>query len=105
VAEARGGGNMETADQLMLTLKQALERSYEWLSQFNGLQSQHQHSLLSTKDIEDDMRTRASSSLLTLTFLAEFSSGKSFLASGFQKCLQLEKLRGGSGLFDKYVGD
>jgi len=101
---------METADQLMLTLQQALERSYEWLSQVDALQSQNQRSLLSTEDLESDLRvvqhlrTRASSSLLTLAFLGEFSSGKSFLASGLQKHLHLERLKVRDGLVDKYVG-
>jgi hypothetical protein len=101
---------MDTADQLMLRLQQALEKTCEWLSQVDALQSQHRRSLLSTEDIEDDLRvvqhlrTRASSSLLTLAFLGEFSSGKSFLASGLQKQLHLEKLRVSGNLVDKYVG-
>jgi len=101
---------METVDELMLALQQALEGSREWLSQVDALQSQHERSLLSTEDLDEDLhdlrhlRTRASSSLLTLAFLGEFSSGKSFLVSGLQKHLHLERLRVKGNLVDKYVG-
>jgi Dynamin family len=101
---------METVDELMLALQQALEGSREWLSQVDALQSRHERSLLSTEDLDKDLRdlghlrTRASSSLLTLAFLGEFSSGKSFLVSGLQKHLHLERLRVKGNLVDKYVG-
>jgi Dynamin family len=108
--QKRAGGNMETVDELMLALQQALEGSREWLSQVDALQSQHERSLLPTEGLDEDLRdlghlrTRASSSLLTLAFLGEFSSGKSFLVSGLQKHLHLERLRVKGNLVDKYVG-
>ena len=43
---------METAESLMLLAATALERSYEWLSQVDALQSQNQRSLLSTEDLK-----------------------------------------------------
>lgn len=101
---------MDTADQLMFRLQQALEKAYEWLSQVDALQSRYRRKFLSAEDIEDDLRvvqhlrTRASSSLLTLAFLGKFSSGKSFLASGLQKHIHLEKLLVSRSLVDKYVG-
>lgn len=100
----------ENADQLMGKLQEVLDTAYGWLDEISDLHGAHGRTYALAAEVERDLQTieqlrsRATSSLLTLAFLGEFSSGKSFLISGLQRQLSLEKLRIGGKLVDKYVG-
>jgi Dynamin family len=61
---------------------------------------------VSGSDVEEItiLRTRASRSLLTVAFLGEFSSGKSFLINALQGVLRYESVRTGGRLKKRYIG-
>src|SRR3954468_23438290 len=90
---------------LRLDLQRALDESLDWLVEVRaaGLLSSAR---LAEQDVAtvERLRSRATSSLISIGFLGAFSSGKSFLLSGLQGLLELREVISGDTVADQYIG-
>ena len=101
---------MEALEQLKLRFQRDLQQAERWIRTINDFQARQQLAISRVEDLDREafqiraLRTRAASTLLTVAFLGEFSSGKSFLISGLQGHLKLEKIQGNGRALHKYTG-
>jgi hypothetical protein len=101
---------MEALEQLKLRLQRDLRQAEQWIRAIDGFQARQQLPITRVEDLGREtsqiraLRTRAASTLLTVAFLGEFSSGKSFLISGLQGHLKLEQVQGNGRALHKYTG-
>ena len=101
---------MEALEQLKLRLQRDLGHAERWIRTIDDFQERQQLPVTRVEDLSREvsqiraLRTRAASTLLTVAFLGEFSSGKSFLISGLQGHLKLEQIQGDGRALHKYTG-
>lgn len=94
---------------LRAELRQLLDRAERWLDGIAGsdihFEESRQTALAESLRKVRALRTRAVSNLLTVAFLGQFSSGKSFLIGGLQERLDHLQVADGDGLAaEQYLG-
>ncbi|MGV9978424.1 hypothetical protein ACWDUH_12155 [Micromonospora wenchangensis] len=94
---------------LRAELRQLLDRAERWLDGIVGsgihFEDSRRSALTESLHGVRALRTRAVSNLLTVAFLGQFSSGKSFLIGGLQERLEHLQVAAGDGLTaEQYLG-
>ncbi|WP_162641870.1 GTPase domain-containing protein [Streptosporangium sp. 'caverna'] len=103
---------MSELESMSVELRHLLDRAEKWLHMGLAFElDTGAGQIEQTEYVEtalraiSEMKARTASSLLNVAFLGGFSSGKSFLISGLQKCLEYAPIPEAGGMIsDQYIG-